>query len=63
MIILDKRNESRNVFDDLSTKICFPSKTNGIDVEVFNMITRINKVKTLMKHTSCDCKYKFNSTT
>ena len=27
------------------------------------MITRINEAKTLVKHISCDCKYKFNGTT
>ena len=35
-------------------------KTN---VKVFNIITRINEPKTLIKHISCDCKCKFNSTT
>ena len=29
-----------------------------INVKVFNMVTSINKVKTLVKHTSCDCKCK-----
>ena len=27
------------------------------------MIARINEVKTLLKHISCDCKCKFDSTT
>ena len=27
------------------------------------MITRISKAKTMVKHISCDCKYKVNSTT
>ena len=31
--------------------------------KVFHMITRINEVKTLVNHISCDCKCKFNSTT
>ena len=30
-----------------------------INVKVFNAVTSINKVKTLVKHTSCDCKCKF----
>ena len=29
----------------------------------FNMITRVYETKTLIKHISCDCKWKFNSTT
>ena len=27
------------------------------------MITNVNKAKTLVKHISCDCKWKFDSTT
>ena len=31
-----------------------------VNVKIFNMVTSINEVKTLVKHTSCDCKYKFD---
>ena len=72
MIWLDKFNGSFNTTDDLSMKICVPmtylqkyvfpvkQKTN---VKVFNVITRINEAKTFVKHISCNCKCKFNSTT
>ena len=39
-----------------------PSKTKDVNVKVFH-IKRINKVKTLVKHISCDCKCKCGSTT
>ena len=35
-------------------------KQNGENVKVFNMITKINKAKTLVKHISFDCEYKFD---
>ena len=54
---------SQNVVDDLSTKICAPSETKVVNVKVFNIITGVTEVKTLVKHISCDCKCKFNSTT
>ena len=38
-------------------------KTKDINVKVFNMITNKNEAKTMVKHISCDCKGKFNSTT
>ena len=63
IISLDKCNGYCNAVDDLSTKICVPSKTKDVNVEVFNTITKINEAKTLVKHISCDCKRKFNSTT
>ena len=60
MVSLDKCNGSCNV---LSPKICVPIETKDINVKVFNMIPIKNKAKAMTKHTSCDCKYKFNITT
>ena len=45
MIGLDKCSGSCNSVDDLSTKICVPSKTEGMNVKVFNMITNKNEAK------------------
>ena len=56
-------SESCNSVDDLPTKICVPSKTKDINVKVINMITNKNKAKAMVKHVSCDCKCRFNSTT
>ena len=39
IVSLDKSNGSFNVVDDLSMKICVPSKTKNVNVKVFNMIT------------------------
>ena len=50
MINLDICNESFNTFDILSTNICVLNKTNSLYVKAFNMITRINETKTLIKH-------------
>ena len=38
----------------------FPSKTEDLNWSVFNVITGINELKTLTKHISCECKYKFD---
>ena len=54
MINLDKCRGSCNSVNDLSTKICDPSKTKDLDVKVFNMITNRNEAKTMVKHISCD---------
>ena len=63
MTNLGKCNINCNVIDYLSTKICVPGEIKETYVKVFNMITRINETKTLVKHISCDCKCKLNSTT
>ena len=55
MIILDKSNESCYAVDDLSTKKCVTSQTKDVIVKIYSLITRINEVKTLLKHISWDC--------
>ena len=60
MISLDKCGGSCNL---LSPKMCVPKKAKDINVKVFNIIKNKNEVKAMAKHISCDCKYKFNSTT
>ena len=52
-----------NAFDNLSIKVCVPSKTKDVNVEAFNMTKRINEAKTLVKHISRDCQCKSDSTT
>ena len=64
MISLDKCNWiCNNVVGDISAIVCVSSKTKGVNVKVFKMITRMNGGKALVKHPSCRCKCKFHSAT
>ena len=63
MISLDKCNENCNAVDYLFMKMCVPSKTKDVNINVFNVITRIHEAETSEKHISCHCKCKFFSTT
>ena len=49
MVNLDRCNRSCNTFDDPSGRICIPNKMDNANINVFNMITRINELKTLTK--------------
>ena len=40
-------------------KLCVPSKTEDLNLSLFNIITGINDSKTLTSHKSCKCKCKF----
>ena len=60
MISLDRFNGNCNVFDILSSRIYVPNKTEDVNLDVFNMITGINKSKTITKHIFCNCKCKFD---
>ena len=51
---------SFNTLNDLSKKVCVPNTMEDLNLGVFNMITGINKSKTLTKHISCKCKCKFD---
>ena len=62
MVGLDKYSESCNSVDDLSGKICVPNKTNDVNVKACDMVTNKNETTTMLKHISCDCKWKYNST-
>ena len=50
---------SCNAFNDLSSKVCVPNKTEDLNIHVFNLITKKNESKLLTKDISCKCKCKF----
>ena len=63
MISLDICNGSCNAVDYLPSKTCIPSEKKDVNVKVFNMIKRLNEVKTWVEYISCDFKWKFDSRT
>ena len=60
MATLHTCNGSFNTFDDPSGRICIPNKTGEVNLNAFNMITRINESRTVRKHISCKFKFKFD---
>ena len=60
MVSLDRCNGSCNTLDNPADRICVPNKTEDINWNVFNVITTINKWKTLLTLISHDCKCKFD---
>ena len=57
---LDRCVGSCDIVNYLSIKVCVPNKTEDLNLSIFNMITGINKLKTLTKHVSCKSKCKFD---
>ena len=55
MIILNKCIRICNV---LSPKVCFPKEIKNVNVKAFDMITNKDEAKEMIKHISCDCKWK-----
>ena len=54
MVYLDNCDGTCDTLDDPSARICVLNKTEGVNLNVFN------KINTLAKHISCDCKCKFD---
>ena len=53
-ILMDTFKNYTNI-NDLSDKACFPNKTEDLNTNVFNMITRKNELKILTQHAPCKC--------
>ena len=60
LLKLDKYVEGCNTLNDLSNKVCAPSKTEDLNINIFNMITGKTESKILAKDLSCKCKCKFH---
>ena len=60
-IKLDRYFGSCNTLDDLSDKVFIPTKTEDLNLSVFNIITGINESKILKKHVSFQCKCRFDA--
>ena len=60
LVKLGRCVRSCNTLNDLSNKVCVPNKTEDLNLSDFNIITGIHESKTLTKHISCKCKYKFD---
>ena len=54
---------SYSTFDNLPTNIRVPNRPKSMNVKVFNVITGIYEAEIKIKHISCDCRGKSNSTT
>ena len=57
---LDRCVGSCHTLNDLSNKVCVPNKTEDLNINMFNIVTRINESKTLTKHISCKCECRFD---
>ena len=61
VVNIDRCARSCNTLDNLSSRVYVRNEREDLTLHVFNMITRINKSKTLTKHISCKCECNFDS--
>ena len=57
---LDMCVGSCNTLDGFSNKVCARNKTKDLNLYNFNKTTGKNESRTLTKHISCKCEFKFD---
>ena len=62
MVSLDRCHGSCDTLDNPSGRICLLNKRKKVNLNVFNLISRINESRRLTKHISFDCKCKLDGT-
>ena len=62
IVNLDRCNGSCNTPDEPSSRMRIANKTEDMNLSVFNIITKKNEPKTLIKDISQESKYKFDGT-
>ena len=60
IISLDRCDGSFNTIGQISGRIRVPNETEDVNLKVFNMIKRTDKLKTLTKHILCNCGCQFD---
>ena len=55
-VSINRYNGSYKFFNDLSSRLCVPNKTKDLNLNVFNMIAKINESKIITNHISRKCK-------
>ena len=60
IITFGKCSRSFNTLSEISGRICVRNKTKNVNLNTFNLITRANQSKKLIKHISCKCNCKFD---
>ena len=58
---VNKCSGSCNNINDPFAKLCVPDVTKNINVEVFNLMARINETRKIVWHETCKCICKFTS--
>ena len=60
-ILVNKRSGSCNNINDLFAKLCVANAVEGMNVKVFNLISRTNETRYAGRHKICRCKCRLDA--
>ena len=59
-ILVKKWSVSCNNINDPYTKLCVPDAVKGMNIKLFNLMSKINETRRLSWHETCTCKSRLN---
>ena len=60
-IKVNKRGGDCNNINDPMAKLCVPDVVKDMNIEVFNLLARINETRKVVWHETCNCMYRLTS--
>ena len=55
VVSVNKRGGSCNTIGDLYARVCVPNKVKNMNAKIFNLMSRVNKIRFFVQHKSCGC--------
>ena len=55
VVSVNKRGGSCNTISDLYARVCVPNKVKNMNAKIFNLMSRLNKIRFFVQHKSCGC--------
>ena len=60
-VLVNKCSGSCNTLDDPMRKLCVPNIIKRVNIKVYNFLTRLNETRNILRHESCKCVCRLNS--
>ena len=60
-VLVNKCSGSYNTLENSAAKICVPNVIKGVNMQVYNFLMRLNETRNVLRHESCKCVCKLNS--
>ena len=60
-VLVNKCSGSCNTLDNPMSKICVPKIIKNVNMQVYNVLMRLNETRNVLWHESCKCVCKFSS--
>ena len=60
-VLVNKCTGSCNMLDDPMAKLCVPNVIKRVNMKVYNFLMRLNETRNVLRHESCKCVCRLNS--